>query len=199
MANADKSLTGAAGEHLVLSRLLTRGLLAATVATGYIVVAIEANQCRRPLNAPGKPADSASGLRTRRKLCGSHGVPMLVGKARSWSSQWADRSLASATRAFCLRITTTNSGNRYTGIDCMQWCICEWLRACEKPVTVYEGALKCLAHIRHLCERPTHGSTVMAITERCVRHELQSSICCPDRLRVCSTSEHPEQIKGNQL
>ena len=40
MANADRSLIGAAGGHLVLSRLLTRGLLAATVATGYIVVTI---------------------------------------------------------------------------------------------------------------------------------------------------------------
>lgn len=34
MANADKSLTGAAGEHLVLSRLLTRGLLAAQAPEG---------------------------------------------------------------------------------------------------------------------------------------------------------------------
>ena len=45
---------------VVLTRAWPRTL--ATVATGYIVVAIEANQCRRPLNAPGKPADSASGL-----------------------------------------------------------------------------------------------------------------------------------------
>ena len=43
MANADKSLIGAAGEHLVLSRLLTRGLLAAQAPRGVRKVDILVN------------------------------------------------------------------------------------------------------------------------------------------------------------
>ena len=43
MANADKSLTGAVGEHLVLARLLTRGLLAAQAPRGVRKVDILVN------------------------------------------------------------------------------------------------------------------------------------------------------------
>jgi hypothetical protein len=43
MANIDKSLIGAAGEHLVLSRLLTRGLLAAQAPRGVRKVDIIVN------------------------------------------------------------------------------------------------------------------------------------------------------------